>query len=94
MFAILGSVIAGALALPAVAGAAWPPASMAALGDSLTIASNGGGLPYSWATGTVNSQAQKLGIDPAKRFNFAAGGKKAATWKVRRRPRSSRTSTS
>lgn len=79
MLVICGSAIAGVLALPAVAGAAWPPASMAALGDSLTIASNGGGLPYSWATGTlVNSHAQRLGLAVDKRFNFAAGGKKAA----------------
>ena len=78
MLAICGSAIAGALALPAVAGAAWPPTSMAALGDSLTIASGGGNLPYSWATGTlVNSHGQRLGVALDKRFNFAAGGKKA-----------------
>lgn len=77
---ICGLAIAGCLVTSTAASAAWPPAKMAALGDSLTVGANGGGgLPGSWATGTdaaVDSHRQRLGLPACDACNFAVAGKK------------------
>ena len=58
------------------------PASMAALGDSLTLAFDASAVAYSWSTGTTRSvQSHYLRIlaaNPAikgKAYNLAVGGR-------------------
>ena len=66
---VLAIVAVAAASLCGASSAAAPPASIAALGDSITRAFNAGRIPfrdassYSWATGTqVSSQARRLRV--------------------------------
>ena len=75
---ICGLAIAGSLVSVTVASAAWPPAKIVALGDSLTAGEKAGGLAGSWATGTnggLESHFQRLG-GSATTKNVAVSGEK------------------